>query len=1190
MTRKSHPFSLQVALPISLMAVLATALMMSTLDAVYRARTDLVKEARRDALSSASEIARSAERASLGTASNLASDLTIEASQDNLSLIALIDPDGTVALASRLAWRGEVASKIIPEFDDALFQRVVAGHVREVVESPDGRHIRVVVPYDERTAEARMRNLAHGAVLVDLDLTHQIEMAQHESLHHLIRQLGMSAVIMLLLAWLMRLRVTRPLARLEQASLEFASTGAVSAPVPEEGPREVAELARNFNEMTARIQQARLELQAGAAHHLAVVDAAMDCIITVDEAYLVRMINPAGARMFGHRQEEIVGQPLEGLLPVRFRRAHLGQMQRFAQTGETHRIMGRQALVYGLRADGQEFPAEASISRVRIDGEDLLTVILRDVTERHQAEEAYRALNDSLEERVVQRTTDLEQANARLQAQEAELRDAKDRAEEASRMKSDFLANMSHEIRTPMNAIVGMTHLALRSAQDPRQADYLRKIQQSSHHLLGLINDILDFSKIEADKLSLEHIDFPLATVLDNFSNLVSDKAAAKGLELIFDVAADVPDLVVGDPLRLGQVLINYGNNAVKFTHQGEIQVSVSVDHQDDARVTLRFAVRDTGIGLTDEQKGQLFQSFQQADSSTSRRYGGTGLGLAIARKLAEMMGGRVGVQSRLGEGSTFWFTARLGRSQRASALLAPSAQAQGRRVLVVDDNANARQVLAEMLERLGFHAAAVEGAPAALSAVTEADQTGTPFDVVLLDWQMPDMDGLQAARELRQLPLIRPPQRMLVTGYGREEALARAGRDDVVAVLVKPVNPSLLLDHLMHVIQHATGAPSHTPDLAADAQRIERLAELRGARILAVDDNEINLQIARELLQEFGFEVDTAQDGQQAIEQVRGTSYDLVLMDMQMPVMDGLEATRAIRALPGHDRLPIVAMTANAMSQDRERCLEAGMNDFLPKPINPDQLLALVHAWVRPVPGLPGQAGGMLAQRPQPLPLSGPERVALHEPKPQDRAAAEGEWGGIPGLDAPAGLRRVLGKSDIYRRLLSRFVQDHAASPAQLAEALHAHDRPRAAQILHALKGVASNISAVEVTRTAVALEEGLHAGSQDLQAPLEALSAAVARLVQALGERLQQPSRPPALAALDKPALADLGARLKRLMQDGDPAALEVAAAQEPLLWQAFGPAAEAFRNSMRRFDFDEALSQLQDMLEHHGCDAPG
>ena len=828
--RTGRVYTLQVALPLALMAVLALALVMATLDSFYRFEADLLREARRDGMTSASEIARSAERASLGTQSTLASDLTLEAAGDNVSLIAVIDPDGSVVLASRLAWRGEPAAKVIPDFDDALLQRVVAGYARVVQGSPDARRVRIVVPYDYRTPEDRVHNLAQGAVLVDLDLTHPIEASRHESLQHLARQIAMSAVLMLALAWLMRWRVTRPLARLEQASLEFAARGEVRAPVPVDGPREVAALARNFNEMTARIQQARQELQASAERHTAVVEAATDGILTVDDAHRIRMINPAGAMMFGYAPADLVGRALSELLPENHWPVHLRQSAQAGGLEPGPTLLGVPTLVRGVRSDGEVFAADASFSRMRTQGEDLLTIILRDVTQRQRAEEAYRELNDSLELRVLQRTADLAQANERLQAQEAELREAKERAEDASRMKGDFLANMSHEIRTPMNAIVGMTHLALRSTQDARLLDYLQKIQQSSRHLLGIIDDILDFSKIEADKLTFEQIDFSIATLLDNFTNLISERAHAKGLQLMLDVAPDVPDLVVGDPLRVGQVLINYGNNAVKFTHQGQIQVSVSVQHSEPDHVTLRFAVRDTGIGLTPEQAAELFQSFHQADSSTSRRYGGTGLGLAISRKLAERMGGEVGVSSQLGEGSTFWFTVRLARTQQPQPALKP-------------------------------------------------------------------------------LPH---------TADGLEPGAAATG------------DP------------HAAGAAL--------------------GRILAVDDNEVNLQIARELLRNQGFEVDVALDGQQALDLVRVQAYDLVLMDMQMPVMDGLSATRAIRQLPEGLRLPIVAMTANAMEKDRQDCLEAGMNDFITKPMDPARLAAVVQSWVVPTRGPAADLGSWQA------------------------------------------------------------------------------------------------------------------------------------------------------------------------------------------------------------------------------------
>jgi PAS domain S-box-containing protein len=870
--------------------------------------------------------------------------------------------------------------------------------------------------------------------------------------------------------------------------------------------------------------------------------------------------------MFGYTREELTGESLNRLLPERFRERHVTLVDRFATSGATQRAMGLQARVLGLRRDGQEFAAEASIARMSVQGEELLTVILRDVTERQQAEDQILALNDSLEERVTQRTAALAQANERLLAQEGELRDAKARAEDGSRMKSDFLANMSHEIRTPMNAIVGMTHLALKNAVDARQQDYLRKIQRSAHHLLGIINDILDFSKIEADRLTLEKIDFQLATVLDNFANLISEKAADKGLELIFDVAPDVPGIVVGDPLRLGQVLINYGNNAVKFTERGEIQVSVERLEQTQGEVLLRFAVRDTGIGLSEDQISRLFQSFQQADTSTSRQYGGTGLGLAIAKRLSDMMGGEVGVQSQPGQGSTFWFTARLGLSQRSAPMVEAHGPAGAHRVLVVDDNANARQVLRETLQRLGFRAESVDGGLASVEAVQQADRLADPFDVVLMDWQMPGVDGLEASRRIRGLALSHRPQMILVTGFGREEVMERAGHEEFSAVLVKPVNPSLLLDHLMHVVQVATRPLPVSLPAGPQAPVSASMVGLRGARVLAVDDNDINLQVARELLEDVGVLVQTASDGEQAVQKVRDREFDLVLMDMQMPVMDGLAATRAIRQLPQRETLPIVAMTANAMDQDRQRCIDAGMNDFLAKPIDPDRLFEMLASWIKPRATKPGATDA--AQ----IPLSS-EPVRSH---------LSMAWSGIEGLDANAGLRRVAGKEATYRNLLAKFVSGQRETVRGIDTAMASDDVALAERMAHSLKGVAANLGAHQVQGLAADLESAIRQGVPrgQLLARLTELAGVLARLLDTIAARLEdtKPDQVSGPSALDQLALGSVRRQMAELLRSGDPAVQELAQTHAAALRQAMGPAWTGFEKSLTQFDFEQALQVLE------------
>ena len=686
------------------------------------------------------------------------------------------------------------------------------------------------------------------------------------------------------------------------------------AELTEERSRWLATACRITASSLRLAQQARDRAAAEERTRL-ILQSTGDGLFGLDSDGRTTFVNPAACTLLGFGAEELVGRDMHDVV----HHTHAdGSPHPAAECpmGTSFRE-GVSATVDDdvlWRRDDTALPVAYTATPIRKEGEVVGAVIsFRDIAERKAAEEA--------------------------------MREARDLAEAAAQSKADFLSNMSHEIRTPMNAVIGMAHLALRTELNPRQQDYMVKIQASGQHLLGIINDILDFSKIEAGKLEVECVDFELDKVLDNVATLIGDKATAKGLELLFDVSPSLPSHLRGDPLRLGQVLINYANNAVKFTEEGEIVVGAQALEEEDGDLLVRFEVQDTGIGLTEEQRGKLFKSFQQADTSTTRQYGGTGLGLAIAKQLAELMGGEVGVDSEPGKGSTFWFTARLGRGDGERRQYLPEPDLRGRRALVVDDNAHARQILSEMLQSMTFEVEESPSGEEALAAVSDADAAGRPFDAVFMDWHMPPgMDGIETARRLRALGLKRPPEVAMVTAYGREEVFREAATAGVEIVLVKPVNPSILFDAAVQALGGtvATGErETATADGGADLEAV------RGARVLLVEDNLLNQQVAQELLTEAGFEVEVAENGEVAVGRVREEAYDAVLMDMHMPVMDGEAATRQIRQDRRFADLPILAMTANAMEGDRERCLEAGMNDHIPKPIDPEVLFATLRRWI---------------------------------------------------------------------------------------------------------------------------------------------------------------------------------------------------------------------------------------------------
>ncbi|MBF0380736.1 MAG: PAS domain S-box protein [Magnetococcales bacterium] len=767
-------------------------------------------------------------------------------------------------------------------------------------------------------------------------------------------------------------------------------------------------------------KEAEKTLRRSEATVRSIVETAVSGIITINEVGEIHMFNPAAQHLFGYTPQEVIGQNIKMLMPSPYHEEHDGYLKNYRETHKP-KIIGIGREVVGKRKNGKTFPLDLAVSEMAVGENKMFVGIITDATERKEAEVA--------------------------------LVEAKNIADAANRSKSDFLANMSHEIRTPMNAIIGMSHLALRTELSPKQEDYLKKIQSSSSSLLGIINDILDFSKIEAGKLTMESIDFNLDSVLDDLANLVGIKAEEREIELIFNRPKSVPNALIGDPTRLGQILTNLTNNAVKFTDHGEINLTVELLQKKEDKLQLKFAIRDTGIGMTPEQCGKLFKSFSQADTSTTRKYGGTGLGLSICKQLVEMMGGKISVDSEVGKGSLFTFDVWLkeqSKQNKKKSLL--SSDLKGTKVLVVDDNDSSCQVLSEIIESFEFAVIKAHSGFEAIKIV-EDKQAGSDIKIIFMDWKMPGLDGIQTVKKIRELSRTSAmPHFVLVTAYGHEELKEEIGDVEFDEVLFKPLNSSQVLDCMMDIFGLDRARQQ------AISRDVDAIRGILGAKILLVEDNKINQQVATELLEANGLLVTVANNGVEAVKQVKDDNFEVILMDIQMPEMDGFTATKQIREMADCKNLPILAMTAHAMEGDREKSLAAGMDDHVTKPIDPDKLFEALVQWI------PAKDRGMFVKTDLPPKTAGDNNL------PEK----------LPGIDLSIGLKHLSGNKTLLHKLLKEFYRDYSDIIDRINVSIK--DDPQSAQrIAHTLKGVAGSIGALSLQTSAMNLELTLKENSTD-------------------------------------------------------------------------------------------------------------
>jgi PAS domain S-box-containing protein len=832
------------------------------------------------------------------------------------------------------------------------------------------------------------------------------------------------------------LAVMRTVAQLDAASQRLLNGqwGDVSGRVDTHD--ELGQVTRAIGALGARLESEGTALRESEERMRLIVDHALDAVITMNSAGQIIGWNTQAESMFGWPRAEALGRSLaETIVPPPHREAHTRGLQHFLATGEGP-VLNKRIEISAMHRDGHEFSSELTVCPARIGESYLFSAFIRDITEQRRAK--------------------------------ADLESARDAAEAANRSKSQFLTNMSHEIRTPMNGVLGMTELALGTDLTPEQREYLELAKTSANSLLTVINDILDFSKIEAGKLPLESLDFSLIDCLGDAIKALGIRAHQKGLELVGHISPDVPDMLIGDPGRLRQVVMNLASNAIKFTDDGEVVVRVRTESRDADSVRLRFSVADTGIGIAPDKLELIFRPFEQADGSTTRKFGGTGLGLTISSQLVELMGGRIWVESDPGHGSTFHFIIPFPLSSKPSSRAArqPSPALRGMPVLIIEDNATNRGMLIEMLSQWHMQPTATENGRLALATMQLCSRAGQRFPLVLIDAEMPDMDGFAVAEQIRRDPELAGATIMMLTTTGQVTDAERCRQLGISAYLTKPVKQSDLFDVIVNALGTSAleSEPTHGRITTGNGDEPQEAVKSNRLLILLAEDNAVNQRVAVRLLQKQGHTVSVAENGREAVRRLEQERFDLVLMDVQMPEMDGLEATAVIRACERQtgQHMPIIAMTAHAMAGDRERCLEAGMDGYVAKPIQPQLLFDTINSVVAKF------AATAAAQRANRAHATPP--VATH--------ARHAEHAAAPTPSRPAVfnhremLKRLGNDLDLVTELIELFLEESPKLLADVEVAVRSRDAKAIERTAHRLKGSTGNFGMNEAVAAALKLE----------------------------------------------------------------------------------------------------------------------